>query len=114
MSRRSPKSALKRYAELILRRVYQCRGRNRYVPIAEIEDALGLEQALILHLCRTRLLTELHVADRPRAELEESLECRTPLERHIIREYDAEPHVRVRPDAVRLTEHELLKRSRRR
>ena len=107
-SARFPKSALKRYAEIILRHIYQCGGRERYVPVAEIEDVLGLEQELILELCRTRLLGEVHVADRPLAELEEGAAYESALERHLIRDCFSQPHVRIRPGCVRLTEKELL------
>ncbi|MFQ5844157.1 MAG: hypothetical protein ACE5JG_04135 [Planctomycetota bacterium] len=107
-STRFPESALERYAEILLRHVYQSGGRERYVPVAGIEDALGLEHELILELCRTRLLGEVHVADRLPAELEESIECSTPLERQWIRDCLSQPHVRIRPGAVRLTEGELL------
>jgi hypothetical protein len=106
---RFPPGVLKRYAEIVLRHVYQSGGRERYVPVAQIEDALGLEEALILRLCRTRLLGEVHVADRLPKELEETFEARTPVERQVLRACFAEPHVRIRPPAVRLTEKELLK-----
>lgn len=112
--KRFPKKALDRYAEILLRHVYQCGGRERYVPIAAIEDALGLEQELILNLCRTRLLGEVHVADRLHEELEDSVDCRTPFERRLMRLCFSEPHVRIRPGAVRLTEAELLKVERKR
>ncbi len=105
---RFPKSALKRYAEIILRHIYQCGGRERYVPVTDIEDALGLEQELILELCRTRLVGEVYVAYRPHAELEESFEFST-LERHLIRDCLTQAHVRIRPGSVRLTERELLR-----
>jgi hypothetical protein len=106
---RFPKRVLERYADLLLHHVYQSGGRKRYVPIAEIEDALGLEPDLILDICRTRLLGEIQVADRLREELEESAEARTAVERHCLRVFLAEPHVRIRPGAVRLTEDELLR-----
>ena len=111
---RFPESALKRYAEIILRHVHQSGGRERYVPVAEIEDALGLEGDLILELCRTRLLGEIHVSCRPHAELEQSVEYRSPLERQWIRDCFSQPHVRIRPGRVRLTECELLKDRRKR
>ncbi len=107
-SARFPKSALKRYTEIILRHIYKCGGRERYVPVTDIEDALGLEQELILELCRTRLLGEVHVADRPLAELEEGAAYESALERHLIRDCFSQPHVRIRPGCVRLTEKELL------
>jgi hypothetical protein len=107
--KRFPKKALDRYAEILLRHVYQSGGRERYVPVATIEDALGLEAELILTLCRTRLLGEIHVADRLAAELEESYEAKTPLERQWLRAVYSEPHVRIRPGVVRLTEEELVK-----
>lgn len=106
---RFPKSALKRYAEILLRHVYQCGGRERYVSVAEIEDALGLEEEIILRLCRTRLLGEVHVAHRLPAELEESVECATPSERQWLRCIFSQPHVRIRHASVRLTEDELVK-----
>jgi hypothetical protein len=106
---RFPKRVLERYADLLLHHVYQHGGRKRYVPIAEIEDALGLEAELILDICRTRLLGEIHVTDRLRAELEDCAEARTAIERHWLRICLAEPHVRIRPAAVRLTEQELLR-----
>jgi hypothetical protein len=106
--KRFPKSALDRYAELILRQVYQAGGRHRYVPVAELEDALGLERDLILGLCRTKLLGELHVADRITDELEDDAAFCSVIERQMIRTYFARPHVRIRPEAVRLTEDELV------
>ncbi len=112
-SARFPKSALKRYTEIILRHIYKCGGRERYVPVTDIEDALGLEQELILELCRTRLVGEVYVADRPHAELEESFELST-LERHLIRDCLTQPHVRIRPGCARLTEQELLKAGKKR
>lgn len=111
---RFPKRVLERYADLLLRFVYQNGGRERYVPIAEIEDALGLETELILDICKTRLLGEIHVTDRLRAELEDSAEARTEIERHCLRIFLAEPHVRIRPGAVRLSEDELLRLKERR
>ena len=113
-SARFPKSALKRYAEIILRHIYQCGGRERYVPVAEIEDVLGLEQELILELCRTRLVGEVYVADRPLAELEEGAAYESALERHLIRDCFSQPHVRIRPGCVRLTEQELLRAGKKR
>ncbi|MEE8107134.1 MAG: hypothetical protein V3T86_16490 [Planctomycetota bacterium] len=80
----------------------------------ELEDALGLEPALIERLCRSRLLGEVHLAQRPPAELENDNEFRTAVERQCIRDWFARPHVRVRPDFVRLTEDELMRRSPRR
>lgn len=106
--KRFPKRALDRYAELILRQVYQAGGRNRYVPVTELEDTLGLERDLILGLCRTKLLGELHVADRISAELEDDTAYCSAIERQIIRAYFARPHVRIRSEAVRLTEDELV------
>ena len=103
-----PKRVLKRYAEILLRHVYQCGGRDRYVSVEDIADTLGLEEELILQLCRTQLLGEIHVADRIPAELQESVEFRTPLERQCARLYFSEPHVRIRPACVRLTQEELL------
>ena len=105
---RFPKSVLNRYSEILLRHVYQSGGRERYVPVVEIEDALGLEEELILDLCRTRLRGEVHVADRPPAELEASVDFQTPLDRHWLRLCFSQPHVRIRPDCVRLTQKELL------
>jgi len=113
-SRHFPERALERYAEILLRHVYRCGGRERYVPVAAIEDALGLEEDLILALCRTRLLGEVHVADRLLAELEESAEGRTPVERHWMRICLSQPHVRIRPGAVRLTPEELMQCGRKR
>lgn len=106
---RFPKRVLERYADLLLRFVYQNGGRERYVPIGEIEDALGLEQELILDICKTRLLGEIHVTVRLREELEDSAEARTAIERHWLKLWLAEPHIRIRPGAVRLTEDELLR-----
>ncbi|MHC4954661.1 MAG: hypothetical protein ACYTGZ_12315 [Planctomycetota bacterium] len=113
-STRFPERVLKRYAELILRHVYQSGGRERYVRVAEIEDSLGLEQDLILTLCRTRLLGEVHVADRPPSELENDVDYCSPIERQLVRDLFSEPHVRIRPAAVRLTEGELLFRRKKR
>ena len=38
---RFPKSALKRYAELVLRQVYRDGGRERYIPLTDLEDMLA-------------------------------------------------------------------------
>ena len=111
-SERFPESALKRYAELLLRHVYQQGGRDRYVCVAVIEDALGLEAELILQLVRTRLRGEVQVAERLPAEIEDSIECHTPVERQWMRDFYSEPHLRIRPEPVRLTEEELLERKR--
>jgi hypothetical protein len=108
-STRFPKEALARYAEIVLRHVYQSGGRDRFVPVREIEDAVGLEEDLVLELCRTRLLGEIQVADRLPAELEDDDGCRTPLELERLRLWFERPHVRIRPEPVRLTEDELLR-----
>jgi hypothetical protein len=113
-STRFPKSALKRYAEIILRHVYQSGGRERYIPVLEMEDTLGLEQELILELCRTRLLGEIQIADRLPDELESGIECQTPFERELARDWFSRPHVRIRPALVRLTADELLREGRKR
>jgi hypothetical protein len=105
---RFPKSALNRYSELLLRHVYQTGGRERYVPVKEIEDALGLEFELIEELCRTRLLGEIQMNWRLPAELEESVEAHTPLEREWLRDHFSRLHLRIRPEPVRMTEEELL------
>lgn len=105
--KRFPVSARKRFAELVLRHVYQSGGRDRFVPLLEIEEELGLEPHLILQLCRTRLLSEIQIAWRLPAELEENVDFQTPVERELIRNYFARPHLRVRPDLVRLTADEL-------
>jgi len=105
---RFPKRVLKRYAELLLRHVYKSGGRERYVSVAEIEDALGLEPQLILEICRSRLRGEIQVAERLHEDLEDCAEARTAIERHWLRACLAEPHVRIRPPHVRLTEDELL------
>jgi len=112
-NRSFPERVLKRYADLILRHIYQRDGRRRYVALDEIEDVLGLEQTLILDICRTHLLGEVHVADRPSAELEESEEFCSAMDRELMREMFARPHVRIRPDAVRLTEAELVSSNKR-
>jgi hypothetical protein len=109
-----PNRTLKRYAELVLRHIHQSGGRARYVAVDAIEDALGLEEALILELCRTRLRGEVHLAQRLPADLEESVDCRTPVEREVMRLCFSRPHVRIRPAAVRLTAEELLRKGRRR
>jgi hypothetical protein len=111
--KRFPERVLKRYADLVLHHIYQCGGRQRYVPLVEIEDALGLEQPLILHICGTHLLGEVHVAERPPAELEESEEYCSPVDRELMREMFARPHIRIRPDAVRLTQAELISSNKR-
>jgi len=108
-SSRFPKRVRKRYAEILLREIHQRGGRERYVPVAELEETLGLEEALILELCRTRLLGEVQIADRLPADVEDSAECRTALEREWLRCLYSRPHVRIRPAAVRLTEEELLR-----
>ncbi|MHC4452211.1 MAG: hypothetical protein ACYS0E_19065 [Planctomycetota bacterium] len=109
-NKRFPASARKRFADLVLRYVYQSGGRDRFVPLVEIEEELGLEPELILQICRTRLLGEIQIAERLPAELEESVEFHTPVERQLIRNYFAQPHLRVRPDLVRLTADELARR----
>ena len=106
--KRFPRSVLSRYAELILRHVYQAGGRDRYISVLEIEDALGIEAELILELCRTRLYGELYVADRLPAELVEDTEFRTALVREWMWCVYSREHVRVRSPAVRLTEGELV------
>jgi len=113
---RPPKRVRRRYADLLLRCIHQCGGRDRYVAVEELEDALGLEPELILKLCRTRLRGEVHVAQRPPARLEAAASFSCPLEREWARFFFAEPHVRVRPPATRRTEEELLheRRGRRR
>ena len=113
-STRFPKSAIKRYTEIILRHIYQCGGRERYVPVADLEDALGLEQELILELCRKQLVGEVYVADRPLAELEQSAAFESAFERHLIRDCFCQPHVRIRPGCARLTEQELLRAGKKR
>lgn len=107
-STRLSKRVRKRYAELLLRRIHQCGGRDRYVSVEELEDALGLEAELILRLCRTRLRGEVHVAERPPARLMEAEEFQTPVEQAWLRCLFTEPHVRIRPRATRLTEDELV------
>ncbi|MHC4850337.1 MAG: hypothetical protein ACYTEG_18085, partial [Planctomycetota bacterium] len=62
--KRFPVSARKRFADLVLRHVYQSGGRDRFVPLLEIEEDLGLEPELILELCRSRLLGEIQIAER--------------------------------------------------
>jgi len=109
---RFPKRAQERFADVVLRQVYQSGGRDRYVPMRELEDALGLEPWRIIELCRTRLRGELHVSWRLPAEVEESVDCFSPVERLVLRACFPQPHVRVRSDAVRLTEEELLEVSR--
>jgi len=111
---RFPKAALKRYAELVLRQVYQVGGRERYIPLTELEDTLGLERWRILELCRTRLLGEIHVSWRLPAEVEESFECRSPTERLLLRACASQAHVRIRPEHVRLSEEELLHKRKKR
>jgi len=108
--KRFPVSARKRFADLVLRHVYQCGGRDRFVPLLAIEEELGLEPELILELCRTRLLGEIQIAERLPVELEESIELQTPIERELVRSYFAQTHLRVRPDVVRLTADELARR----
>jgi len=109
---RFPKRVLARYADLVLRCIYQRGGRKRYVAVTEIEDAVGLERDLVLGLCRTRLLGEVYVVERLPEEVESSYEC-SPAERQVLRACFAEPHVRIRPAAVRLTEGELLSKKKR-
>jgi len=110
---RCPTSALKRHAEIVLREIHQRGGRSRFVPVAVLEEALGLEQDLILHFCRTKLLGEVLAADRLTEELEKSLGLHSPLERQWIRDCFSLPHVRIRPPVVRLTESGLLKKRKR-
>ncbi|MEM8885005.1 MAG: hypothetical protein AAGD14_13115 [Planctomycetota bacterium] len=106
--KRFPRGALKRYAEVLLRQIHQCGGRERYVPLTELEDELGLEPWLILHLCRTKLVGEVHVAYRTPVALDESLAMEGAAEREIIRLCFRWAHVRIRHEAVRWTEDELL------
>jgi hypothetical protein len=113
-SPRIPKRALKRYADLILRQIYQSGGRERYVPVTELEDALGLEPSRILRLCRTQLLGEVHVASRLPVDAEESTESWSPAQRLWMRSFYSQPHVRIRPGNIRLTEEELLRERRKR
>ncbi len=103
------KRVLKRYAEMLLRHIHQCGGRDRYVSVEEIEDALGLEAWLVLRLCRTHLRADVHVARRAPVRLADSGDFQSTLEREWMRCLVAEPHVRIRPCAVRLTEKELLR-----
>ncbi|MDH3592998.1 MAG: hypothetical protein OER88_14020 [Planctomycetota bacterium] len=107
-SMRFPKRVLKRYAEVLLRHIYQCGGDRRFVAVADIEEALGLERALIVRLCRTRLRGEVCVAWRLAADIENSYDL-SALERHLLRCCYTEPHVRIRARAVRLTEGELVR-----
>ena len=113
-SSRFPKGVLKRYTELLLHHIHLSGGRERFVPVAEIEDTLGLEPELILQLCRTRLLGEVQVADRLPAELEEGTEFHAAFERQAFRLWFCQPHVRIRPRCVRLTEEELVRKPKRR
>ena len=112
--KRFPKRVLKRYADLILRFVYQSGGRDRYILLDEVEHELGLEPHLILELCRTWLLGEIQIANRAPVEVEEHAEFRTPVERQIIRDWFERPHLRIRPEVVRLTAEELVPESKRR
>ena len=108
-NKRIPKRALDRYAELLLRHLYQHGGRERYVPVTELEDALGIEPWRILALCRNRLLGEVHVSWRLPEEVERSTDCWSPAEKLVMRSWFPQPHIRIRPDAVRLTEDELVR-----
>ncbi|MHC4959220.1 MAG: hypothetical protein ACYTGN_12700 [Planctomycetota bacterium] len=112
--KRLPKGARQRYAQVLLRYVYQHGGRERYIPLEEIENALGLEQWMAFRLCRKHLRGEVHIAHRPPADLEEGEGYRSALERQLIRDCFAKPHVRIRSDAVRFTEEELLRTRKRR
>jgi hypothetical protein len=109
-SRHFPKHARQRFAELLLRQIYELGGQHRYIPVAELEDELGLEPELILQLCGTRLLGEIQVSDRLTADVDDSCALNSPMERLWLRQCYSEPHVRIRPAAVRLTEDELLQR----
>ncbi len=49
-----PPSVRERYADLLLRTIYQLGGRDRYVPFIELEDELGIEpetQYMLIRLC---------------------------------------------------------------
>ena len=105
---RFPKSVRKRYSELLLRHVYQCGGRERYIPVKEIEEELGLEFLVIVELCQKHLVGEIQLTWRVPAEVAESVEGWTPLERQWIRDSFSRMHLRIRPEPVRLTEEELL------
>jgi ATP sulfurylase len=112
--KRFPKRVLKRYADLILRFVYQSGGRDRYVLLDEVEHELGLEPHVILELCRTRLLGEIQISNRVPVAIEEHAEFRTPVERQLIWDWFERPHLRIRPEVVRLTADELVRVPKRR
>ena len=109
-SRHFPKHARQRFAELLLRQIYELGGRHRYISVAELEDSLGLEPDLILQLCSTRLLGEIQISERLLTDVDDSCALNSPMERLWLRQCYAEPHVRIRPAAVRMTEEELLQR----
>lgn len=109
-----PTSVRERYADLLLRTIYQLGGRDRYVPFVELEDELGIEPETQYMLISEDLVAELHFALRMPAKLEASLEFATEMEKEDARESYSQPHVRVRPDVARRTIEELTpERSRR-
>ena len=102
-----PSSVRERYADLLLRSVYQLGGRDRYVPFLQLEDELGIEPESLYELISEDLVAEVHFALRMPAALEDSLEFATELEKEQARQNFVQPHVRVRPEVARRTLDEL-------
>ena len=105
--KRFPKGARRRYADLILRHAYNHGGRDRYIPIREVEDALGLEFHVVWDLCEKKLTGEIQLAWRLNKEIEEHYEVTSPVERALLRRHAGEWHIRIRPDVTRWSEDEL-------
>jgi hypothetical protein len=102
-----PTSVRERYADLLLRSVYQLGGRDHYVSFLQLEDKLGIEPEALYELTSEDLVAEVHFALRMPAALEDSLEFATELEKEQARQNFAQPHVRVRPEVSRRTLGEL-------
>jgi hypothetical protein len=102
-----PTSVRERYADLVLRSIYQFGGRGSYVPFQHLEDELGIEPDVLYELITEDLVAEVHFALRIPAALEDSPEFATELEKEQARQNFVQPHVRVRPDVTRRTPEEL-------
>ena len=105
--KRIPKGARRRYAQLILRHAYNAGGRDRYIPIREVEHVLGLEFEIIYDICERKLLSEVQLSWRLSDEIADSYEVSSPLERALLRRHIGEWHLRIRPAAVRWADDEL-------
>ena len=109
-----PTSVRVRYADLLLRSVYQLGGRDHYVSFLQLEDKLGIEPEALYELISEDLVAEVHFALRMPAALEDSLEFATELEKEQARQNFSQPHVRVRPEVSRRSPEELAPEQQRR